>query len=115
MLGCVVKMARLASSRRRFARWPTAASINVLQDVTASASEADALRESEQQLQFVANTVPALLAFVDNDARYVWVNESYRRWFGQAPETIRGRHVREVLGQERLGTGSAPNRAGPGR
>jgi PAS domain S-box-containing protein len=73
--------------------------VNVLHDVTASASEADALRESEQQLQFVANTVPALLAFVDNDARYVWVNESYRRWFGQAPETIRGRHVKDVLGE----------------
>jgi PAS domain S-box-containing protein len=73
--------------------------VNVLHDVTAAASEADALRESERQLQFVANTVPALLAFVDNDARYVWVNESYRRWFGQAPETILGRHVREILGE----------------
>lgn len=73
--------------------------VHVLHDVTASAQEADALRESELQLKFVANTVPALLAFVDTDARYVWVNESYRCWFGLAPEEIRGRHVREVLGE----------------
>ena len=73
--------------------------VHVLHDVTASAMEADALRESERQLKFVANTVPALLAFVDTDARYVWVNESYRCWFGLAPEEIRGRHVREVLGE----------------
>ncbi len=73
--------------------------VHVLHDVTASAIEADALRESEHQLKFVANTVPALLAFVDTDARYVWVNESYRSWFGLEPEEIRGRHVREVLGE----------------
>jgi two-component system CheB/CheR fusion protein len=73
--------------------------LHVLHDVTASAIEADALRESEQQVKFVANTVPALLAFVDTEARYVWVNEAYRGWFGLAPEDIRGRHVREVLGE----------------
>ena len=73
--------------------------VHVLHDVTASALEADALRESERQVKFVANTVPALLAFVDTDARYVWVNEAYRGWFGLAPEEIRGRHVREVLGE----------------
>jgi PAS domain S-box-containing protein len=73
--------------------------VHVLHDVTAAAREADALRESERQLKFVANTVPALLAFVDASARYVWVNESYRSWFGLAPEEIRGRHVRDVLGE----------------
>ena len=73
--------------------------VHVLHDVTASAMEADALRESERQLKFVANTVPALLAFVDTNARYVWVNEAYRSWFGLAPEEIRGRHVRDVLGE----------------
>ena len=52
-----------------------------------------------QQLQLVANTVPALLAYVDADVRYVWVNEAYLRWFGRAPETIRGRHAREIVGE----------------
>jgi len=51
-----------------------------------------------QRLQLVANTTPALLAYVDEGARYVWVNEAYRRWFGSTPESIRGRHVREIVG-----------------
>ena len=55
--------------------------------------------ENEERLRFVANAVPALLGYVDTGARYVWCNESYRRWFGNAPEELRGRHIRDVLGE----------------
>ncbi len=55
-------------------------------------------REGEEQLRFVANAVPALLAYLDADARYVWCNDGYRRWFGCDPEALPGRHVSEVLG-----------------
>jgi len=54
--------------------------------------------ENEEQLRFVANTVPALLTYIDAGARYVWCNDSYRRWFGYTPESIRGLHLSEVLG-----------------
>jgi PAS domain S-box-containing protein len=46
---------------------------------------------------FAANAVPALLAYVDVDVRYVWVNEGYRRWFGRPLTEIIGRHASEVL------------------
>jgi PAS domain S-box-containing protein len=55
--------------------------------------------ENEDRLRFVANAVPALLAYLDTSARYVWANETYRRWFDHAPEKIRGRHISEVLGE----------------
>src|SRR5215831_7974961 len=58
----------------------------------------DELSENEMQLRFAANAVPALLSYVDAGARYVWCNESYRRWFGHPPETLRGHHISEVLG-----------------
>jgi len=54
--------------------------------------------ENEERLRFVANAVPALLAYVDADARYLWCNESYRRWFGYAPDDLRGQHLSDVLG-----------------
>jgi two-component system CheB/CheR fusion protein len=54
--------------------------------------------DSTEQLLFVVNAVPALIAYVDAQARYVWTNESYRRWFGYPSEQLRGRHVSEVLG-----------------
>jgi two-component system CheB/CheR fusion protein len=54
--------------------------------------------DNEEQLRFIANAAPALVAYLDTDVRYVWCNESYRRWFGYAPEEISGRHPRDVLG-----------------
>ncbi|HSY40129.1 MAG TPA: PAS domain-containing protein, partial [Polyangia bacterium] len=53
----------------------------------------------EQRLQLVADTVPALLAYLDDRMRYVWVNGTYQRWFGRSPESICGRHAREILGE----------------
>jgi two-component system CheB/CheR fusion protein len=48
-------------------------------------------------LAFIANAVPALLAYVDADVRYVWVNEGYLKWFGRSRNEIIGRHSSEVL------------------
>ena len=59
-----------------------------------------ALSENEEQLRLVVNAVPTLIAYVDTEARYVWANETYRRWFGYSPEQIRGLHGREVLGPD---------------
>jgi PAS domain S-box-containing protein len=52
-----------------------------------------------KRLQFVADTVPALLAYLDDGVRYVWANEAYRRWFGRSPESICGHHAREIVGE----------------
>ena len=38
------------------------------------------------------------------DGRYVWANESYRRWFGYPPERVRGLHASEVLGADAWAT-----------
>jgi two-component system CheB/CheR fusion protein len=72
--------------------------VHVLEDVTAAVAREKALRDNADQLAFVADAVPALMAYVDADARYVWVNASYQRWFGTPPEAVRGRHASEVLG-----------------
>ena len=72
--------------------------VSVVRDVTALVTAEHALNENTEQLRFVANAVPALIAYLDRDARYVWANESYRRWLGYPPEEIPGRHVSDVLG-----------------
>jgi PAS domain S-box-containing protein len=54
-------------------------------------------REVAERVAFAAKAVPALLAYLDSDIRYVWVNEGYRRWFGRPTEALIGRHVSEVL------------------
>jgi PAS domain S-box-containing protein len=72
--------------------------VHVLDDLTAAVENDRSLRATAEQLEFVANAVPALMAYVDTDARYLWVNASYERWFGTPPEAVRGRHASEVLG-----------------
>jgi PAS domain S-box-containing protein len=57
----------------------------------------DPAREAAERLVFAANTVPALLAYVDSNVRYAWVNEGYLRWFARPREEIIGRHVSDVL------------------
>ena len=54
--------------------------------------------ENAQELRLIANAMPALLSYVDAEARYLWCNEGYRRMFGYTAEQIRGKHIREVLG-----------------
>ena len=54
--------------------------------------------ETEEQERFVANAIPALVAYLDTGCCYVWANEAHRRWFGHPPERLRGLHLREVLG-----------------
>jgi two-component system CheB/CheR fusion protein len=54
--------------------------------------------ENAEELRLIANEVPALLSYIDRDARYAWCNESYNRAFGLTSEQIRGKHVEEVIG-----------------
>jgi PAS domain S-box-containing protein len=56
-----------------------------------------------QRFQLVADTLPALLAYLDEEARYVWVNGAYQRWFARSPESICGRQAREIVGEAAWG------------
>jgi len=63
-------------------------------------------RQSEAHLSSVANNVPAMIAYVDAQARYVYVNEQYRARFAPEREDIAGCTVREILGERRYSLAS---------
>lgn len=56
------------------------------------------LTESESQLRFVTDALPALVSYIDENQRYTYVNEMYCRWFGHKREEIVGKTMREILG-----------------
>ena len=58
------------------------------------------LAQSERRMHLIADSLPALIAYVDRDQRYVFMNRAYESWFGIDPESARGRLVRDVLGNE---------------
>ncbi len=61
--------------------------------------EREALRDSENELRLIMDSVPTLIALVDLECRYRRVNETYERWLSLPRDEIEGRHMREVLGE----------------
>lgn len=59
------------------------------------------LHESEEHLRGVISNVPALIAYVDAQQRYVYVNEQYRQRFAPERADISGSTVRDILGEQR--------------
>jgi diguanylate cyclase (GGDEF)-like protein/PAS domain S-box-containing protein len=60
----------------------------------------EALRESETRLRLVANSVPALISYVDREQRYRFSNRTYDDWFGIAHESMSGRTIADVFGDD---------------
>jgi PAS domain S-box-containing protein len=52
-------------------------------------------------LELIVDAVPALIAYVDREQRYGFVNRAYEAWFGCARAAILGRSLREFLGDTR--------------
>ena len=74
--------------------------VSISQDVTALRETEQALIASEKLTRMVADSVPALIAYLSADERYVFVNARSRQMLGFAPEQLVGRHVTEILSTE---------------
>ncbi|HEU0031419.1 MAG TPA: ATP-binding protein [Kofleriaceae bacterium] len=51
-------------------------------------------------LRRLADRVPSMLAYWDADLRCRFANRAYEKWFGRTPESIKGRHISELLGPQ---------------
>jgi len=57
------------------------------------------LAESESRLRLIADSLPALISYVDTDLIYRFNNQAYEEWFGKSSNEIIGRHIRDVVGE----------------
>ncbi len=67
-----------------------------------AAAATDASREKDQLLQTVADGSATLLAYVDADLRYRFVNAAFCRYYAVALHEVVGRSAAEVIGEARL-------------
>ncbi|WP_434386617.1 PAS domain-containing protein [Melittangium boletus] len=58
-----------------------------------------ATHRSEAELGLLLDSIPVLVSFVTAEERYGRVNHAYLSWFGLTDEQMRGRKVREVIGE----------------
>ncbi|MEQ8353991.1 MAG: PAS domain-containing protein [Kiloniellaceae bacterium] len=57
------------------------------------------LADSESRLRLITDRLPALIAYVDAEERYAFVNAYYEEAIGAATDKVFGRHIREVMGE----------------
>ena len=88
-----------------------------LLDVTERRRAEGKLRESERRVRLITDALPVLVSFIDREERYRFANTAYETWFGAPAAAVRGRTVREVLGEAAYAVLAphieAPSRAWP--
>jgi len=55
----------------------------------------------DSSIEQVIDTLPVLIAYIDENERYRYVNGEYKKWLGVNVENIIGRTVCDVMGDER--------------
>jgi PAS domain S-box-containing protein len=56
-------------------------------------------QRADHQLKLLTDAIPALISYIDSKHRYVFNNKAYEAWFGRPSHEVRGRHMRDVLGE----------------
>ena len=75
--------------------------VGTLDDVTLVRKSLVALRESEARLRTIADSLPAMIAYIDFEEVFRFQNVAYEREFSVNGEPPTGHPVREVVGEER--------------
>ena len=71
-------------------------------DVTERLQAEEALRESERNIRFYTDNVPALLAYVDSELAFRFTNRAYENLLGLDRSELIGRHLHEVFDQHEM-------------
>lgn len=58
------------------------------------------LSRKDRELAAVMNNVPSMIAFWDENQRNVYCNKVYTNYFRKGPAEIKGRHIKEILGDK---------------
>ena len=69
-------------------------------DITRRKRTEEALRDGERRIRLVTDAMPALIAYVDAEERYQFVNEPYRQWLDRPVGQILGRKMGDLLTPE---------------
>ena len=60
---------------------------------------AESLRASERQLRLITDSLPALVTYMGQDRRFRFTNNAYMTWFGIEPQSLIGKHARDLVGE----------------
>jgi diguanylate cyclase (GGDEF)-like protein/PAS domain S-box-containing protein len=73
---------------------------NTLSEALANKRLLDESIQERNRLDFIINNTPALIGYWDNQLRNQFCNTAYSRWFGKTRAEVKGKHIRQVIGEE---------------
>ena len=75
--------------------------LGVCNDITVQKQAELAAHSREGEIRLLADSLPVLIAYAEvKEQRYTFANKAYARTYGWTEQTILGRTVREVIGEE---------------
>lgn len=79
---------------------PNGGYVNTYMDITEHKRIEEALRESEQNIRIYTDNVPVLIAYLDPECRFLFINKAYADAFGLDRHNIAGVHCLQALPEE---------------
>jgi PAS domain S-box-containing protein len=76
--------------------------VSVIHDIDERKRAVEALRDAQDQLQLITDTMSAAVARTGNDLRFVWMNPVYARWLDKPARQLVGQPITEALGPEQM-------------
>jgi len=94
-----IRLLEAENKRLRLALAATAPAVQAAQARLLAAE--NNLYESQRDLRSILDHMPAMIGYWDRHLHNRFCNHAYLKWFGKDPAEIPGRHIREVIGEER--------------
>jgi len=69
-------------------------------DVTARRQIEQAVREREQRIRLIADSLPVLIAYLDRDRRYRFANKTHLAWHQLSEDDVLGKRLEEIVGPD---------------
>jgi len=92
-----IEQRRIAEEKLRLARESLADKVRQRTRELQAAYET--LREGEERIRLVINSIPAMVAFLDRERRYLFANRQYEQYTG-ASHGLEGQSLENVLGEK---------------
>ncbi len=67
-------------------------------DITDRKRAEDSLRESEEQLRLLTDSLPVLIAAVDSDTNILFANQTCGDWYARPSASLAGQSVKSIMG-----------------
>ncbi|MAY40967.1 NahK/ErcS family hybrid sensor histidine kinase/response regulator [Neptuniibacter sp. UBA847] len=79
---------------------PNGGYVNTYMDITDHKHVEEALRESEQNIRIYTDNVPVLIAYLDPERRYLFINKAYADTFDLDRNTISGKALYKIIPED---------------